>query len=526
MNGNVSSDPKEDTVVAGDASGGEIREAEEQVVRKSEKKAPKHWSNLKKWILLQRFIRELEKVRKFNPRKPHLLPLNPDPEAEKVNLRPQTLDGRKSAEEWMLDHALRQAVSQLAPTQKKKVALLVRAFETVVPPQEDSQVQFRVPRLRNSSLAAMLARDDRVVSISDSANQEMSAQMVKETEKAYKDKGDCESSLTFQGSTDARNENIKLEDPDHEKGELISKARSLSLDVDGMLVPAETSPGPDFLPEATKAENAMADVTETEAIPKEQLGLQDEISDSMEGEVKDGSQSNQMDRRNHIKMWHMIYQHVVSGIAEKVGLGLLEGGEDDEAEDDMSSATSNGDHAIASDLSQTSNDLREETHVASNLRSGLTKSDALKLVKEAVDEILLPEVQDDASDTQSVTVPDQDIPERNVKAEALISKKSDLSKSKNWSKLKRLMLLKRSIKALEKARDFKPKPHQLLPQNPDPEPEKVDLRQQMMDERKKAEQWMLDYAVQHIVTKLTPARKRKVFMLVEAFEAVVPFPEI
>lgn len=526
VNGNVSS-AKEGTVVAGDASSGEIREAEKQVVRKSEKKAPKHWSNLKKWILLQRFIRELEKVRKFNPRKPQHLLLNPDPEAEKVNLRPQTLDGRKSAEEWMLDHALQQAVSQLAPTQKRKVALLVRAFETVVPPQEDSQVQFRDPRLRNSSLAAMLARDNQAV-ISDSTSKEMSAQMVKETEEAYEDKGDCESSLKFQGSTDARNGNIKLEDPDHENGEPISKARSLSRDVDGMLVPAETSPSPAFLPEATKAGNAMEDVTETEAMPAEQ-GLENEISDTTEGEAKDGSQSNQMDRRNHIKMWHMIYQHVVSGIAEKVGLELLEGGEDDEAEDNMSSATSNGDHAIPSDLSQTSDELREETHVASNLRSGLTKSDALKLVKEAVDEILLPEIQDDASDTQSVTsepVPDQDIPERNVKEGALISKRSDLSKSKNWSKLKKLMLLKRSIKALEKARDFRPQPHQLLPQIPDPEPEKVDLRQQMMDERKKAEQWMLDYAVQHIVTKLTPARKRRVFMLVEAFEAVVPFPEI
>lgn len=60
---------------------------------------------------------------------------------------------------------------------------------------------------------------------------------------------------------------------------------------------------------------------------------------------------------------------------------------------------------------------------------------------------------------------------------------------------------------------------------PDTEQEKADLSHQMMDERKKAEQWMLDYAVQHIVTKLIPARKRRVSMLVEAFEAVVPLPE-
>lgn len=39
----------------------------------------------------------------------------------------------KTAEEWMLDYALRQAVSKLAPARKRKVALLVEAFETVNP---------------------------------------------------------------------------------------------------------------------------------------------------------------------------------------------------------------------------------------------------------------------------------------------------------------------------------------------------------------------------------------------------------
>lgn len=57
-----------------------------------------------------------------------------DPSAEKVSLRRQTVDEKKRAEEWMLDYALQQVVSQLAPTQRRKVALLVKAFETVVPP--------------------------------------------------------------------------------------------------------------------------------------------------------------------------------------------------------------------------------------------------------------------------------------------------------------------------------------------------------------------------------------------------------
>ncbi|KAL8489415.1 hypothetical protein ACS0TY_025355 [Phlomoides rotata] len=404
---NSLSNPKEESINADDASSGKIRETEEKFVAKTEKKAPKHWSNLKKWILLQRFIRELEKVRKFNPRKPRHLPLNPDPETEKVNLRPQTLNDKKSAEEWMLDYALRQAVSQLAPTQKRKVLLLVKAFETVVPQQDDPQVQIRTPWLRVNSL--------------DVPDQETGIKMINET------KNVC-----------------------HQDKPAFPTLRSLQVDV---------------------------------------------VSDSIEGKANNSSQT---DRKNHIKMWHMIYHHVVSDIAEKVGSQLLDGSEDDEAEQ-------NGD---SGDFSN-------------NLRGGLTKSNALKLVKDAVDEILVPEIQDDSSDTQSVT----------SEGGSSTSKEGEDTKGesqviKNWGKLKKLILLKRSIRALEKARVSKPQPNQLVPQAPDPEPEKVELRRHMVDERKKAEQWMLDYAVQHIVTKLTPARKRRVSMLVEAFEAVVPIPEM
>ncbi|KAL0290505.1 UNVERIFIED_CONTAM: Calmodulin binding protein PICBP [Sesamum angustifolium] len=74
-----------------------------------------------------------EELGAFNPREPNFLPLEPDPEVEKVDLRHQELDGRKNAEEWMVDYALRQAVTKLAPARKRKVALLVEAFEKVMP---------------------------------------------------------------------------------------------------------------------------------------------------------------------------------------------------------------------------------------------------------------------------------------------------------------------------------------------------------------------------------------------------------
>lgn len=87
-----------------------------------------------KWnITKKRTTEEFEQAKDFNPRPPNFLPLESDPEAEKVDLRHQIMDERRHSEEWMIDHALQQAVTKLGPARKKKVALLVEAFETVIP---------------------------------------------------------------------------------------------------------------------------------------------------------------------------------------------------------------------------------------------------------------------------------------------------------------------------------------------------------------------------------------------------------
>ncbi|GAU47609.1 hypothetical protein TSUD_90140 [Trifolium subterraneum] len=80
----------------------------------------------------KRPMKDAEQMRTINPRKPNFLPFVPDPEPEKVELKHQMMDNRKNAEEWMLDFSLRQAVTKLAPARKKKVALLVEAFETIM----------------------------------------------------------------------------------------------------------------------------------------------------------------------------------------------------------------------------------------------------------------------------------------------------------------------------------------------------------------------------------------------------------
>ncbi|KAL4292109.1 hypothetical protein GQ457_14G026580 [Hibiscus cannabinus] len=90
-------------------------------------------SNSKWRIGRKRREDDYEESREFNPREPNFLPVVPEADAERVDLKHQMMDERKNAEEWMLDHALQQAVTKLAPARKRKVALLVEAFETVLP---------------------------------------------------------------------------------------------------------------------------------------------------------------------------------------------------------------------------------------------------------------------------------------------------------------------------------------------------------------------------------------------------------
>jgi hypothetical protein len=100
----------------------------------TDKKVPEPSKTLKWKIGRGRFLAEENGDSwKFNPAEPNYLPITPEPTAEKVDLKHQITDDRKNSEEWMLDYALQQAVSKLAPAKKKKVAMLVAAFETVLP---------------------------------------------------------------------------------------------------------------------------------------------------------------------------------------------------------------------------------------------------------------------------------------------------------------------------------------------------------------------------------------------------------
>ncbi|CAH8315667.1 unnamed protein product [Eruca vesicaria subsp. sativa] len=78
-------------------------------------------------------VAETEDLKEFNPREPNYLPLVADADTEKVDLKHQDIDERRNSEDWMFDYALQRAVTKLSSARKKKVALLVEAFETVKP---------------------------------------------------------------------------------------------------------------------------------------------------------------------------------------------------------------------------------------------------------------------------------------------------------------------------------------------------------------------------------------------------------
>ncbi|XP_012701623.1 uncharacterized protein LOC101768578 isoform X1 [Setaria italica] len=103
----------------------------------------------------------VKQMRPFKPKPPNFLPAETSPEAEKVDLRHQTVDDRRTAEEWMVDFALRKAVKKLARAQKRKVEMLVQAFETVLPAVANEKKQ---PQQDNDKASFTLTRPSQACS--------------------------------------------------------------------------------------------------------------------------------------------------------------------------------------------------------------------------------------------------------------------------------------------------------------------------------------------------------------------------
>ncbi|XVE95842.1 hypothetical protein REPUB_Repub02eG0168900 [Reevesia pubescens] len=632
--------------------------------KRSDKQMPNSWSNVKKIIILKRFVKSLEKVRNLKLRALRYLPKEKDPEAEKIQLRHKNMKGRKNAKEWMLDHALRQVISTLAPSQKRKVAMLVQAFETVIPQPENGD-DMRFNAAASSPTTPVLAYNEPSVHNGDSSRKENGSEILagkalypkasskddqdqfSESHTAYQQitKASPESKETSMlsscteqplhvagsemsgtamkkedtGAVDDNNGNEvlivmdvqpKLVDPslsEFEEPRLSDK----SLTNDGAVRTSHEKKFPvneKVIQRISKEENPTLNSevrSEGSEFNKKKMDLESsdlinsadqhpgkpECPTKVEGAQPkykilhsplEQSESNfaadisKVERKKYVRLWYLIYKHMVSGSATENGSQPLQNVADEEVQGDNGNKHPIGHNADCQGSHAAGEDMRE-TYATDSQNIECHNTEIIKLVEEAIDEIPLPEIQDDTSDNLSVTtadvIPDQELPEKkhgeeevrfissstdsdkenseeakniraelpsNLNSEEKILKsenirtqkeakrgteegnKSNKRVQKNWNNLKKLILLRRFVKALEKVKEFNPRGPRYLPLDPAPESEKVLLRQQNTEDRKNAEEWMLDYALRQVVAKLTPERKRRVGLLVEAFETVIP----
>lgn len=614
----------------------EREKAHSRVESKSNQQMPKSWSNLKRILILKRFVKALEKVGNFNPRKARFLHAEAELGSEKVHLRHQTLEERKNSEEWMLDHALQQVISTLAPAQKRKVTLLVRAFETITPLTEvgtspsfnieasshttlvktcngasdcngsmegketifgitlrktssldtiastTSSLENTVADLKNQFVALNLGNGETNSIIKDIEPDFANHCLVEDTESKLCDRPLPNTDDALRTSTEELVMNGEVLPEDAKGASSVSASEVYDRDLGLSSQNSDTNNQDNRIydesdePDGQTPKDNEGSLANTNVVSSSTISAPVEESSEVAGE--ENKLKNKFlqgstllhesepgcttdvahEKQKHVKFWFLIYKHIVSGNAT-----LTEGADKEEQGDDGNTLV---------DMKTSRNDD------ADNQKIKLQQMEAIRLVEEAIDQIPLPEIQDDAPDYQSVAsdiTQDQDQeyiekkPEGGEKpfisssfertndsfgesdsteaeeSTTLYQQESQLNfdnisaqekakpiptegnkpkpaVQKNWSNLKKVVLLKRFVKALEKVKKINQQEPRFLPLDPLSEAEKVHLRHQDTDDRKNADEWMLDYALRQVVAKLTPARKRKVSLLVEAFEAVTP----
>jgi hypothetical protein len=614
----------------------EREKAQSRVESKSNQQMPKSWSNLKKILILKRFVKALEKVRNFNPQKARFLHAEAELGSEKVHLRHQNLEERKNSEQWMLDHALQQVISTLAPAQKRKVALLVRAFETVTPLTEvctsprfnieasshttpvktcngasdcngsiegketifgitlrktssldtiassTSSLENTVADLKNQFVALNLGNDETNSIIKDNEPDFVNHCLVEDTESKLCDRPLPNTADALRAPTEELVVNGEVLPEDAKGASSVSASEVYDRDLGLSSQNSDTNNQNNRIydesdePDGQTPKDNEGSIANTNVVSSSTVSAPVEESSEVAGE--ENKLKNKFlqgstllhesepgcttdvahEKQKHMKFWFLIYKHIVSGNAT-----LIEGADKEEQGDDGNTLA---------EMKSSKNDD------ADNQKIKLQQMEAIRLVEEAIDQIPLPEIQDDAPVYQSVASDitqdqDQEYIEKKPKegekpfisssfehtsdsfgesdsteaeeSTTLYQQESQLNfdnisaqektkpiptegnkpkpaAQKNWSNLKKVVLLKRFVKALEKVKKINQQEPRFLPLDPLSEAEKVHLRHQDTDDRKNADEWMLDYALRQVVAKLTPARKRKVSLLVEAFEAVTP----
>ena len=113
-------------------------------------------------------------------------------------------------------------------------------------------------------------------------------------------------------------------------------------------------------------------------------------------------------------MWHLNHKHMVAGLDGDGGTRPLHGADEGRKVEEADKDTAKKSSDVSSDFSDS--DVRTYNQDEENQDIEIRKLYAVKLVREAIEKILLPEVQDQLSENQSVTsdiAEDQELSERN-----------------------------------------------------------------------------------------------------------------
>ncbi|KAK9671141.1 hypothetical protein RND81_12G009100 [Saponaria officinalis] len=453
----------------------------------AQRKISSSHSKLKKLIVTAKFIAAMERLRKMNWSKPRYLPPNEASMDERVYLRHLSIDGRKNHDEWMLDYALRNVISSLAPEQQRKVASLVGAFERVAPERKGNGLQYSTKEKIPPAIKSEPIDDGK--EFVDS----------KDNSTAYDDHCPKTQDDRFSMHKCAPLATDKEDECQTEISNVKKDLSSEALDSDqvDLHIHHQTIPqGCSVQEPLTVREDTDANVSKTPKIASlsEQENREHDIG---KGLFSDKQKTN--------SMWHLICQHLQSA-------RTAEGGSK------PSERLCSNDHKKKDDKSFEIITDADYDDDSSSVTSELTEGDAIKLVKETIDDIL--EGPEDMDNKLISTLRTSAI-EKDQIVEARLEK----SLSMGYSKLRNLIICNKFIKTLQKMRKIHPQKQMIPTLSSGAVVGKARLKSSGAGEKKGTDEWMLDNVLQKVISGLAPAKQRRVALLVEAFERVHPDQE-
>ncbi|GAB2249471.1 hypothetical protein Droror1_Dr00012830 [Drosera rotundifolia] len=554
-----------------------------QETARPETKAQQGFTKMRKAILCNKFIRAMEKTQ-VSWQKQRVLPIEPGFEAENVSLRRCLVSQRMNSEEWMLDCALQQAIAKLDPDKQRRVALIARTFEKVNPDLAGTRTGVRATKAtaadsdsseNNVNGKKKQMHGIRYLDLKQDGNpvpcimknpvtrDQVEACVVREpylhvndSEKVDKRPGNdvSENTATLRPNDGEEPTSTKVKILQADQLQYLQRGRVDKVQV-GIVAkgyarqlnqPEDCSEASDV---SAQPENIICDDVSSKS---------DEINCCVSAKTEDKEdahnasavekdcQDQNADIRSDIitetgkysRMWRLIYQHARSIIPEKLET-QIQGSEievhpildDAEQEPERSS----GDSSQSSSEADCETDHEIPSSGSSDRDIQQQKQDAIMVVQEAVEQILV--IQEQACNDQLTS----NMTNSNNEARSCTSDRNGVaalrgekdmptqgsdnggeSSSTTYSKLSQVILVKRFIKAMEKLRKLNRWRARHISPESQRESEHVRLKQHALSERKSCEDWMLDYALQEVIGKLAPIQRKRVAMLVEAFETVSP----